>query len=130
MAIIFSKVINEMKMRRQHKEIVDYSTMYYNLSNMDNILNEFIIARFEDYQIKNVEKFNSEYINEAMQNEITSELLASVMETMSPLLKRQLCLIYSTDVIDQIIADRVIMIVMSHVIDNNSAIVNTTDLDL
>ena len=99
MAIIFSKVINEMKMRRQHKEIVDYSTMYYNLSNMDNILNEFIIARFEDYQIKNVEKFNSEYINEAMQNEITRELLASVMETMSPLLKRQLCLIYSTDVI-------------------------------
>ena len=70
------------------------------------------------------------YITDSSQKEITKDVLSSVLETISPLFKKHLSIIYNTDVIDQIIADKVIMTVMSYVIETNSgnlSIDNTLD---
>ena len=128
--IISNRIINEVKNYRTSREIKQYNKVFNNIEYIEDALNSFIISRFEDYKIKNIEKFDVNYITDSSQKEITKDVLSSVLETISPLFKKHLSIIYNTDVIDQIIADKVIMTVMSYVIETNSgnlSIDNTLD---
>ena len=120
MAITAYNVVKEYKKRGTVNEIKEYNNIFNNIEYIEDTLNNFILARFEDYRIKNPDKFDVDFITDSSQKDITKEVLKSVFDTMSPAFKKHLCTIYNIEMLDQIIADKVIMAVMSYTIENNN----------
>ena len=85
-------------------------------------MNDIIDDCFRDYEIMVLVPKNELYITDEREKEIRNDLVAKVVERLSPMALDKISLFYNVHRIDEIIADKVYITVMNYVVSHNSLI--------
>ena len=112
------------KHQSQLMELGRYSTNVQAVidKNIPLLLNDIIDDCFRDYEIMVLVPKNELYITDEREKEIRNDLVAKVVERLSPMALDKISLFYNVHRIDEIIADKVYITVMNYVVSHNSLI--------
>lgn len=97
----------------------------YYLSSMDvkvedlNILDKIIDQAFERYQILKLRHLDNLHITDKLQTQMIYDLTKNVLDTISDNVLNKLSLIYKKEYIEDIIVQKIQLVVMNFVIDIN-----------
>ena len=83
------------------------------------LLNQIIDDEFSQYQIMNLAHRDNLYINQELESQIITDLLRNVLGQISDDLRLRLELYYNSDRLDDIIFNRIKMIVINYTIEIN-----------
>ena len=83
------------------------------------LLNQIIDDEFSQYQIMNLAHRDNLYINQELESRIITDLLRNVLGQISDDLRMRLELYYNNDRLDDIIFNRIKMIVINYTIEIN-----------
>lgn len=83
------------------------------------LLNQIIDDEFSQYQIMNLAHKDNLYINQELESQIITDLLRNVLGQISDDLRLRLELYYNSDRLDDIIFNRIKMIVINYTIEIN-----------
>lgn len=83
------------------------------------LLNQIIDDEFSQYQIMNLAHRDNLYINQELESQIITDLLRNVLGQISDDLRMRLELYYNNDRLDDIIFNRIKMIVINYTIEIN-----------
>lgn len=83
------------------------------------LLNQIIDDEFSQYQIMNLAHRDNLYINQELESQIITDLLRNVLGQISYDLRMRLELYYNNDRLDDIIFNRIKMIVINYTIEIN-----------
>ena len=110
--------------QRELLELARYSTNVQAIidSSIPQILDTIITDAFQDYQVMELLPRNEPYITDEREKEIRSKLIEKVANRLSPMALDKISLFYNIHKIDEIIADKVYIIVMNYVIEHNRLI--------
>lgn len=122
MLVLFYRHVKQHQ--RQLLELARYSTNVQAIidSSIPQILDTIITDAFQDYQIMELFPRNEPYITDDREKEIRSGLIEKVANRLSPMALDKISLFYNIHKIDEIIADKVYIIVMNYVIEHNRLI--------
>ena len=122
MLVLFYRHVKQHQ--RQLLELARYSTNVQAIidSSIPQILDTIITDAFQDYQIMELFPRNEPYITDDREKEIRSGLIEKVANRLSPMSLDKISLFYNIHKIDEIIADKVYIIVMNYVIEHNRLI--------
>lgn len=84
-----------------------------------NLLDKIIDSIFARYQIMNLAHVNNLYINDELQQKIIKEVFETVYISISDTVIDKLSLVYNREYIDDVIAQKVQMIVLNYTIEIN-----------
>lgn len=109
---------------KQKEEQAKMQESYY-LSSMDvkvedlSILDKIIDQAFERYQILKLRHLDNLHITDKLQTQMIYDLTKNVLETISDNVLNKLSLIYKKEYIEDIIVQKIQLVVMNFVIDIN-----------
>lgn len=83
------------------------------------LLNQIIDDEFSQYQIMNLAHRDNLYINQELESQIITDLLRNVLGQISDDLRMRLELYYNNDRLDDIIFNRIKMVVINYTIEIN-----------
>ena len=86
--------------------------------NYSNILDAFIMEVFNEYKILNL-SYNTEYIAKDKEKKIVSDVTDMVTARLSSTMIKQLSVYYNPAALPDIIAQKIYLVVMQYVIENN-----------
>lgn len=92
------------------------------------LLDSFIKDCFNDYMMLIVTPKQEAYIGEEREAEIRQDLIAKVVERISPAMMDKLSLYYNIDTIDRVIGDKIYIIVTDFIVNTNSIKDNLSDI--
>lgn len=107
----------------EDKMINDYKIHLANtplhFENDMKLLNQIIDDEFSQYQIMNLAHRDNLYINQELESQIITDLLRNVLGQISDDLRMRLELYYNSDRLDDIIFNRIKMVVINYTIEIN-----------
>ena len=115
---------NNVKHQRELLELGRYSSNIQAIidSSIPKILESIINDAFQDYQIMTLIPRQELYINSEREKEIRKDLVEKVVTRISPMALDKVSLFYNIHQIDEIIADKVYIIVMNYVVEHNRVV--------
>lgn len=97
-----------------------YNNIYNSTENVERILDEYISSEYDIYKVYNTELFEKEYLKDSDLTEICDSLYNQVLRHMSPSLYKIVCLVYNSDVLDEIILKKIEILIVADGINHNS----------
>jgi len=133
MIIVFLLIITnklEKYLENKNRQRTLEMNMSYHIDEQDiNIIDNIVKESFDSYIFRNMEKMDTMYIKSDLQNEMVIETMKIVLLHMSPLLKTKLSYIYDPEYIDNIILQKVQVVVVDYCIGVNGNYNETSDKD-
>lgn len=117
--ILIFNILKEMKQKRNLEQLkinLDYKITDDDFSLLDKLLGEV----FQQYQILNIELLEKDYVNEETQKKMIEDLLRMVLTRISPIYMNKLSYIYNVDHIEDIILEKIRIIVIDYSVENNN----------
>lgn len=119
--VLLFNVLKEIKQRRNLEQLK--INLDYNVTDNDFILMDKLIGEtFQQYQILNIELLNKDHITEEMQTKMIEDLLRKVLTRMSPIYMNKLSYIYNVEHIEDIILEKIRIIVIDYAVENNNTL--------
>lgn len=119
--IFLFSILKEIKQKRQVEQLK--INLDYQITDNDFLLLDKLIGEsFQQYQIMNIELLNKDYISEDIQNKMIEELLRMVLYRISPVYMNKLSYIYNIDRIEDIILEKIRIIVIDYSVENNNTL--------
>lgn len=114
-------VIKLVQLKIEKNEILKKQILYNTPLHIDDIdvLDNIIQEEFNLYQIMNLAHQDNLYINPEMQANIITEVLRNVLDKISPDLYDKLSLYYKKDHIDDIIFNKIKLVIINYTIEIN-----------
>lgn len=84
------------------------------------LLDKFITDAFNEYLVFNISFQEDMYINTDMEKKMISEVSMQVLKNISPVMIGKISLYYNIDSLEDIIANKVYMLVSDYTIENNT----------
>lgn len=97
-----------------------YNNIYNSTENVERILDEYISSEYDIYKVYNTELFEKEYLKDNDLAKICNSLYDQVLRHMSPSLHKIVCLVYNSDVLDEIITRKIEILIVADGINHNS----------
>lgn len=119
MLYIFKKVQNLKKQLNLREYEINVSTTVDD--NTFNLLDKLISDCFLEYVVLNVEYKEVQYIDSALEKEITRAVSYMVMERLSPTLITKISLVYNVNNLTDLVSKRVYLQVVNYSIEKNTA---------
>lgn len=116
---IFKKVQNLKKQLNLKEYEINVSTTVDD--NTFNLLDKLISDCFLEYVVLNVEYKEVQYIDSALEKEITRAVSYMVMERLSPTLITKISLVYNVNNLTDLVSKRVYLQVVNYSIEKNTA---------
>lgn len=95
------------------------------LTDVVDLVDEFIKREFDNYRIMNLEYKNYEYINSELEHKIINEVLKQVMTRMSTNILQTLSLYYSKSAVEEVITEKVYFEVTVYVYNINNTYIES-----
>lgn len=119
--ILIFGILKEIKQKRNLEQLklnLDYQITDADFSLLDKLIGE----TFQQYQILNIELLNTKHITEDLQNKIIEDLLKMVLTRISPIYMNKLSYIYNIDHIEDLILEKIRLIVIDYSVENNNTL--------
>lgn len=114
-------IFKEIKQKRQLEQLK--INLDYHITDDDFILMDKLIGEtFQQYQILNIELLNKDHITEELQTKMIEDLLRKVLKRMSPIYMNKLSYIYNAEHIEDIILEKIKIIVIDYAVENNNTL--------
>ena len=117
--ILIFGILKEIKQKRNLEQLK--LNLNYQITDNDfSLLDKLIGETFQQYQILNIELLNTNHITEELQNKIIEDLLRMVLYRISPIYMNKLSYIYNIDHIEDLILEKIRLIVIDYSVENNN----------
>ena len=130
LVIIFYAIRANLGYRKEMLRMSEYSINSQAVidDNIPRLLNDIIDECFQDYQLMVLIPNPETHISEQREAQIRADLIAKVVERLSPMSLDKLSLRYNVSNIDRIIADKVYITVTNYVVQHNDVKENLEDV--
>ena len=115
-------IFTEQKKRTILQETVIYTDIYSRADSIKMCLDSFINERLDNYKICNPKIFD-EYIDEKAQLKILKDVNTDVLESISPLLLKQICFMYNKNYVSRLITNTIRLNVMALALEINHELI-------
>lgn len=121
-AFIGKQLTKELKRKRELEEVILYSNVLNNSSDIYEILDSNINEHINEYKIFHPDEFEKSIISNDQQIKLIKEISADIIANMSPAFFNQLSMIFNPrkENIHKMITTRVTLAIISLVADNNN----------
>lgn len=114
-------ILKEMKQKRNLEQLK--LNLNYEVKDQDfTLLDRLIQENMQAYEIYHAEELNKSYINTEMQNKMIEDLLKTTILRISPIYMNKLSYIYNVEHIEDIILDKIKLVVINYTVEYNNAL--------